>query len=86
MKVPVRQIAEAVERVGGNLGDVEDLVECFERLHAGLADANAAYNAGDEQAAERKWQALEAEFAKPLDDVVRVSGYPDKRDHLGRDR
>jgi hypothetical protein len=78
MKVPVRQIAEAVERQGGDMEDVRDLVYCFERLHGQLADANVAYNAGDALAAEATWKQLEAEFSKPLDEVV--------RDHLERER
>lgn len=71
MNVPVRQIAEAVERQGGDMEDVKDLIRCFERIHVGLHRANAVYNAGNEQAAEEVWRSLEGEFANPLDDIAR---------------
>jgi hypothetical protein len=64
-------IANAVERQGGDMEDVEDLIATWERLHAGLAAASEASNAGDERAAEEAWRELEEEFSKPLDAVVR---------------
>ncbi|HME02089.1 MAG TPA: hypothetical protein VKG38_03540 [Solirubrobacteraceae bacterium] len=76
-KGPVRQIAGAVERHGGDISDVQDLVRCFERLHSGLEQANALHHAGDELVAEDQWQKLEDEFARPLDEII--------RDHLERE-
>jgi hypothetical protein len=67
----LRQIAEAVECQGGDLADVQDLVSCWERMQERLRHANALCVAGNEQAAEAVWQKLDAEFAKPLEDVVR---------------
>jgi hypothetical protein len=70
MKVPVRQIAEAVERQGGDMEDVKDLIRCFERMHAGLERANALYVGGDERAANEAVRQV-AGFDKPLNEIVR---------------
>jgi hypothetical protein len=70
-RATIRQIAEAVEKQGGDMGDVRDLVECWERLHAGLAAANVRFAEGDHAGAESVWAELEAEYGKPLDQVVR---------------
>ena len=67
----LRQIARAAERHGGNLEDVRDLVRCWERMHDRLDAANTAHAAGNTEQAEIDWAKLEAEFAKPIDDIVR---------------
>jgi hypothetical protein len=67
----VRAIANAVERQGGDIDDVDDLIETWERLHAGLAAANVRFAEGDRAGAESVWTQLETEFSKPLDDLVR---------------
>jgi hypothetical protein len=72
----VRQIAAAVEARHGDLTDVQDLVSTYERMQARLRAANAAAEAGLEHAAEREWARLEAEYARPLEDVA--------KDHIGR--
>ncbi len=74
----VREIADAVERQGGDLDDVKDLVATWGRMQQRLATASAAYNAGEHDVAEAQWRDLEREFSKPLDHVV--------RDHLGPER
>lgn len=70
-RATTKQIADAVEAQGGDLADVQDLVACWERLHAGLATANVRFAEGDHAGAESVWAELEAEYAKPRDQVVR---------------
>jgi hypothetical protein len=74
--VRVRQIAAAVEAQGGDLTDVQDLVSIYERMQTRLRVANAAAEAGNEQAAEKEWERLEAEYGKPLQEVA--------KDHIRR--
>lgn len=69
-RATTKQIADAVEAQGGDLADVQDLVSVWERLHAGLAAANVRSAEGDHAGAESVWAKLEAEYAKPLDQIV----------------
>jgi hypothetical protein len=71
-RAPVRQIAEAVERQGGDLDDVRDLVLCWERMHGRLRQANELYLAGDAAGAEKLWRELELAYGKPLDELPRM--------------
>ncbi|MGO8906630.1 MAG: hypothetical protein ACLQMH_13545 [Solirubrobacteraceae bacterium] len=74
----IRAIADAVERAGGDMEDVRDLLEVWERLRGDLRDANASFNAGDESGAEKRWKELEDEFARPLDEIVRDHLHPER--------
>ncbi len=67
---PVRQMAEAVERHGGDMEDVRDLLLAWERLHGGIKAANELFSAGKHDEAEKLWKQLEERFAKPLDDLA----------------
>ena len=67
----IRQLAASVERQGGDLDEAQAIVGVWRKLHTRLAAANDLSAQDDEATADRVWAQLEAEFAKPLDDVVR---------------
>ncbi len=68
--IPIEQIARAVESVGGDMEDVADLIDCYQRMQDRLAEANRLDQAGDHAAADRIGDKLERDYAQPLRDIA----------------
>ncbi|HEY5342494.1 MAG TPA: hypothetical protein VIJ66_02425 [Solirubrobacteraceae bacterium] len=64
------QIANAVEAQGGDLDDVIDLIETYERVQRRLSAACDLHDQGDEVAAQAAYDELDRDYGKPLDQIA----------------